>query len=260
MFDQATILAVNDIARELKVEPAALLGVATVESGGRVFAMVDGREEPMIRFEGHYFDRRLPGEKQAQARAAGLAHPKAGKIANPATQGARWKLLEAAAAIDHKAAYESTSWGLGQVMGAHWQWLRFNSVDGLVALARRDAAGQIELMAKYIDRAGLAGALRALDWTTFARGYNGPAYKANAYDRKMADAYRKAKGIGLPVIAADRTVRRMQELLVANGYAIQIDGIRGPKTDKALRAFQKASGLIADGIAGSATWKVLANG
>lgn len=259
MFDQATILAVNEIARTLKVEPAALLAVATVESAGRVFALVNGREEPLIRFEGHYFDRRISGEKRAQARAAGLASPKAGKIANPATQAARWALLARAAEIDHVAAYESVSWGVGQVMGAHWQWLRFNSVDGLVSLARRDAAGQIELMAKFIDKAGLAGALRALDWTTFARGYNGPAYKTNNYDRKMAEAYRKAKGIGLPVIASDRSVRRMQEMLVAKGYQIQVDGIRGPKTDKALRKFQKMAGLAVDGICGPKTWAALAD-
>lgn len=44
-------------------------------------------------------------------------------------------------------------------------------------------------MARFINRAGLRTALRAHDWEAFARGYNGPAYKANGYHRKMAAAY-----------------------------------------------------------------------
>jgi hypothetical protein len=44
-------------------------------------------------------------------------------------------------------------------------------------------------MLRYIDKAGLAAALRRHDWHAFARGYNGPAYARNAYDAKMAEAY-----------------------------------------------------------------------
>ena len=104
---------IEKVAQEFGIEPAALLAIAEVESGGSVFAMIDGRAEPLIRFEGHYFDRRLAGDAQAEARAEGLASPNAGEIANPASQAARWRLLQRAAAIDRKAAYESVSWGLG---------------------------------------------------------------------------------------------------------------------------------------------------
>lgn len=44
-------------------------------------------------------------------------------------------------------------------------------------------------MARFIARAGLADALRARDWPAFARGYNGPGYRRNAYDTKLAKAY-----------------------------------------------------------------------
>lgn len=191
MFADEVIREIAKVADELKVERAALLAVAEVESGGKVFASVDGEERPLIRFEGHYFDRRLSGAKRARARAEGLAAPKAGAVANPAAQAARWAMLDRAVAIDRRAALESVSWGLGQVMGAHWDWLGYASVDHLAAEARSGAAGQARLMARFIDRAGLRPALRTHDWPTFARGYNGAGYKAHAYHTKMATAYRR---------------------------------------------------------------------
>lgn len=189
MFDTKTMEAIMAVAMELGVEPAALAAVVQIESGGRTHAMIEGRREPLIRFEGHYFDRRLSGERRERAREEGLASPQAGKVANPASQAARWKLLGRAAAIDRAAAYESASWGVGQVMGAHWAWLGHASVDALVGEARSGVVGQVRLMGRYITKAGLAGALKSHDWAAFARGYNGPAYRRNGYDTKLAKAY-----------------------------------------------------------------------
>lgn len=201
MLTDTVILAIAAVAGELKIEPAALLAVAEVESGGRVFARVDGEHRPLIRFEGHYFDRRLAGARRARARSERLAAPRAGEVANPATQAARWAMLGRAIAIDSRAALESTSWGIGQVMGAHWDWLGYRSVEELVAEAGSGAAGQARLMARFIDRAGLRPALRTHDWAAFARGYNGPGYKANGYHLKMAAAYRRYAAMDLAKLA-----------------------------------------------------------
>lgn len=200
MFDETLKTAIRRAARAADLDAATLFALVEVESGGRFFAMMEGRAEPPIRFEGHYFDRRLQGAAREAAQAAGLASPVAGLVANPRSQATRWALLERAAAIDRKAAYESTSWGLGQVMGAHWAWLGFANVDALVAEARSGIEGQLRLMLRYVDKAGLAPALRRRDWATFARGYNGPGYRRNAYDRKLATAYRRHAGQ-----AADRS-------------------------------------------------------
>jgi hypothetical protein len=62
MFDEATLRAVETIAALENLDPAALLAVAEVETASKVYAVVDGRNEPLIRWEGHYFDRRLDGE------------------------------------------------------------------------------------------------------------------------------------------------------------------------------------------------------
>lgn len=189
MFTVETSREITSVARAAGIDPAALLAVSEVESGGTAFAIVGRRAEPLIRFEGHYFDRRLSPAKRRAARAQGLAAPGAGEIANPRSQAARWAMLERAAAIDRRAAYESVSWGIGQVMGAQWAWLGYADVETLAAEARASVAGQVKLMLRYIDKAGLTTALNMHDWNAFARGYNGPNYRKNGYHRKLAAAY-----------------------------------------------------------------------
>lgn len=272
MFNQETITSIVAIAQARGWSPASLAAVTEVESNGKAFALVDGRSEPLIRFEGHYFDRRLSGANRKRARAAGLASPKAGAVANPSSQSARWKLLARAIEIDAQAAFESVSWGVGQVMGSHWEWLGFGSVTELVALCRRDVGGQIELMARFIDKSGLSGALGRRDWPAFARGYNGPAYKKNAYDTKMAAAEarwrKKLGGVAAPAPSpsarpvlrqSDRgeAVMTLQRLLEARGHSIVADGQFGARTDRAVREHQAKSGLAQDGVVGPRTWASL---
>lgn len=61
---------------------------------------------------------------------------------------------------------------------------------------------------------------------------------------------------GLPVIKCDRspTVRLVQELLVALGYEVQVDGDFGPDTQAAVAEFQKESDLPVDGIVDGPTF------
>lgn len=54
------------------------------------------------------------------------------------------------------------------------------------------------------------------------------------------------------------SVAIVQEILSGLGhYTGRVDGIFGPLTDKAVRAFQSASGLVPDGIVGPLTWAAL---
>ncbi len=231
MFTDEVIREIARVADELKVERAALLAVAEVESGGKVFATVRAQNLPLIRFEGHYFDRRLSGARRSRARSEGLASPKAGDVANPSAQAARWAMLDRAIEINRRAALESVSWGIGQVMGAHWDWLGYASVDDLVAEARSGAAGQARLMARFINRAGLRTALRARDWEAFARGYNGPAYKANGYHRKMAAAYARFAAMDVaretPAPAVAETILPSLPPASADAEAAPRPGLRG---------------------------------
>ena len=52
-------------------------------------------------------------------------------------------------------------------------------------------------------------------------------------------------------------VKTLQYLLRARGHEVTVDGIFGPKTDAAVRAFQQQKGLAVDGIVGPDTWSAL---
>jgi len=85
------------------------------------------------------------------------------------------------------------------------------------------------------------------DWLALARG--DIAYPADweVLDLSLADQHLI---IGEPVL-------HMQELLVAAGYDVAVDGRAGGQTKAALLAYQAAQGLVADAIAGANTWNRL---
>lgn len=184
-MDKNIVSEIISSSEQMGIDPATILALAEIESGGRFFHSVNGRQEPAIRFEGHYFDRRLNATTRKLARDAGISSPVAGRIRNPSSQQKRWELLARAMKFNYQAALESTSWGIGQVMGAHWQWLSYNSIDDFVKTARSGAQGQIELMLQYIIKADLIDTLSSQDWRSFARRYNGPNYAKNQYDLKL---------------------------------------------------------------------------
>ena len=56
----------------------------------------------------------------------------------------------------------------------------------------------------------------------------------------------------------DAQVKTVQILLAAKGYQPgQADGIMGPVTVEAVKSFQRAEGLLADGEVGGDTWSRL---
>ena len=80
-------------------------------------------------------------------------------------------------------------------------------------------------------------ALRSHDWARFARGYNGPNYRANNYDTRLASEYEKLRRGGLP----DLAVRAAQTYLTYLGYdTYGIDGVMGRFTRSALNDYQRS--------------------
>jgi peptidoglycan hydrolase-like protein with peptidoglycan-binding domain len=55
-------------------------------------------------------------------------------------------------------------------------------------------------------------------------------------------------------------VRPLQQLLGARNQPVAVDGIFGPNTESAVKAFQQGSGLAGDGIVGPITWRALVSG
>lgn len=79
----------------------------------------------------------------------------------------------------------------------------------------------------------------------------------------MATQGKGSSGVQFPVLSkgnSGKSVMAMQTLLIGYDYGCGssgADGSFGPGTDKAVRAYQKAYGLDADGSCGPATWAKL---
>lgn len=261
-MERRVLDAVAKAAAIYGVPPHHLAAVVAVESGGHVFAKVDGQEEPLIRWEGHYFDRLVPKSLQDEARQSRLASPKAGAIKNPASQQDRWtNLLRPAMEVAANAALQSCSWGVGQVMGSHWKSLGYSSVEALVEGARSGVDGQIDLMMRFIVENHLLDELREGDWKGFAYAYNGSSYVKNQYDLKMRQAAAYYSKLFDPQ-AAPKEQRPVLKIGDRGPWVIDLqtrigadpDGIFGQDTRNAVIDIQKERGLRVDGKVGPQTW------
>ncbi|MEP9378375.1 peptidoglycan-binding protein [Aquabacter sp. CN5-332] len=97
------------------------------------------------------------------------------------------------------------------------------------------------------------------DIRTITRRING-GY--NGYDDRVAWFNKAWKILGAEaapwkVADNDNDVADLQAALNVLGYGLMVDGRFGPRSENAVRDFQKRSGLKVDGIAGPATWAVL---
>ncbi|MFM7365739.1 MAG: peptidoglycan-binding domain-containing protein [Cuspidothrix sp.] len=64
----------------------------------------------------------------------------------------------------------------------------------------------------------------------------------------------------MPIIgfgSSGTSVRVLQKLLISNGYGVPVDGVFGPVTEIAVKAFQNRRRLSADGLVGQKTWSEL---
>lgn len=181
------------VAARLGTPVAAIKAVNTVESNGRGFND-DGR--PVILYERHVAYQRLQAAGADADTLAGrypnLINPKRGGYLGGPDE---WSRLANARQItaDHPGlADECCSWGQYQIMGYHWASLDYSSSAHFVASMHISEAFQLDAFARFIEAdPALHKALKARKWADFARGYNGPAYKENAYDIKLARAFER---------------------------------------------------------------------
>lgn len=60
--------------------------------------------------------------------------------------------------------------------------------------------------------------------------------------------------------SSGKDVKTLQEMLNSNGYQLDVDGNFGPKTQAAVKDYQKKNNLTVDGIVGNHTWGSLTSG
>ena len=178
------------VAKAMGIEEAALRAVLQVETGGKGY---DAKNRPKALFERHIFYKQLATKPDLQANAvgAGLAYPKWGEKPYPPNSDGVYSEISAACDIDREAALQSTSWGLGQLMGFNYRLAGCASVDEMVQQAQESEVNQLRQWVNFVKSSGLLNELQRKDWAGFAAKYNGPAYAKNNYDGKLAAAYEK---------------------------------------------------------------------
>ena len=232
----------EDAAKRLFCEPAAIRAVAEVESGGRTGFLKDKR--PKILFESRWFHK-LTGGIHSQN------HPDISTeswVRNYKGGVGEYERLAEAMKLDRVAAVKATSWGMFQILGINHRVAGFDKLEDFLGAQRTSEGEHLKGFVSFVIHNHLDDELRDRRWEDFARSYNGPGYKQNRYDEKMAQAYARYSGGFLAPSTAE-----IQMALNRNGADLLVDGITGPATRRAIREFQRQHGLVIDGIAGPKT-------
>lgn len=189
-----TMDSIVGAADMLKVTPAHVRTVTDVEARGAGF-LPDGR--CLILFERHHFLvalRKKLNDNQINALRRNnsdiISDIPGGYLGNEAEYGR----FNRAFAIDQEAAIYATSWGLFQIMGFNHTFAGYDNLRSFCDAMRESETKQLNAFVRFnrTYRGGiLQKALIAKDWASYAQNYNGPAYKKNAYDTKLADSFDK---------------------------------------------------------------------
>lgn len=179
----------SQAAQSLGVDDAAIRAVAEVESIGAGFL---SSGEPVILFERHVFSRLTQGRFDKDYSDVSNRVP--GGYGRKTDQHAR---LQRAAALDREAALQSASWGMFQVMGFNYRACGFSRLQTFINAMYAGEQEQLAATVRFIRaNPAMHAALQVRDWARFAAAYNGPEYKKNKYDTKLAAAYKRHGGAG----------------------------------------------------------------
>ena len=187
------LLGHQDIERaaiSLNIPLACMRAVNEVESRGEGFF---GTDQAAIQFERHIFYARLK-RQGVDVKRLKSQHP---DIVNDEQGGYEcgldeWTRLNRAMQINRPAAIESTSWGMFQVMGFHWKELKYANADDFMTRMNRSEGMQLDALVRFLKaNPAMVRALQIINFTDFARLYNGLSYAKNQYDLKIAKAFAK---------------------------------------------------------------------
>lgn len=197
-----------DLALKSGYDPAALLAFIEVETSGRGFDYKTGKI--MIQFEPSWFKKQAAAEFRIYEILKSKPKPTFAEqtiivnwnniLANKVSvQSIEWSIFDIAFQINPTAAMESTSIGLGQIMGFHWKRLGYKSVGEMWEEAKSGIDQQFHQLLQFISTdKKLQSAILLKDWAKVASIYNGAGYKELAarlqrepYDISMRKAYDK---------------------------------------------------------------------
>ena len=246
--------AVSEAASALGCDVAAVKAVIDVESRGGFLS--DTR--PKILYERHLFHR-FTGGKHSAANPD-ISSSKPGGYSGGAKEYDR---LQKAIGLDREAALKSASWGAFQILGSNYKAAGYPDVESFCKGMCESEDKQLAAFVGFVKTNHLDDELRRRDWAGFARGYNGPNYRINRYDEKLAAAYllHSQGGSRAGGSSVQRTLRmgdRGDDVeWLQQKLGITADGDFGPGTKAAVVKFQQEKGLGADGVVGPKTLAAL---
>lgn len=169
------------VAESFEVPFSKVKAFIEVESGGQGFDFTQEPPKIIIQFEPAWF------KKKAPYTPSGLW-----SLNKVERQAQEWKAFNDAFSKNSSAAMESTSIGLMQVMGFHYERLGFKTVGAMWDFAKESEINQIWLGLEFLrtDKV-LFKALQKGDWKEVARRYNGSNYAVLGYDKKLIKAEKK---------------------------------------------------------------------
>jgi len=238
--------AMSAATNALSTGAAEIWTVLHVETSGCGFLPV---RRPPILFERHIFSRLTNGRFDL----SDVSNPEPGGY-GPAGAD-QYVRLANAILLDRGAALQSASWGLAQILGSNFAQAGFPDVESMVAAMSESEDRQLAAFVAFLTANRLDRFLQSHDWTSFARGYNGPNFAVNQYDTRLAQVFAQFSAGPLP----DLNVRAAQLYLTFAGVDPgPVDGIMGARTRAALLAYQQRQSVAPSGQADPATLASLA--
>ena len=240
MFPISYITAADQAraVKRLGVHVDLIKAVTAIEARGSGF--IKGADQPVILFEGHKFHQFTDGRF---AQHEDISYPKWTRKHYLGGR-AEYRRLAKAARLDTSAALRSASWGMFQIMGFNHRPCGFATVEDFVNDQALGEANQLQAFVGFLlADDGMVEALRSRHRADFARRYNGPAYRTNAYDTKLAAAFARSRKEPNDAPMRGDVAATQAALNVALGASLSVDGWMGPKTRAAITAYQEEAGL-----------------
>lgn len=193
-----TAVDITNTARLLACDEPSIRAVAEVEAG-RLGGFAGNR--PVVRYELHVFDGRTNGAYRNTHPHLSQPTLKAGSAFHTTSQDNEWSMMFGAMILRDanrtrrfSDVWQSTSWGMFQIMGSNFASSGAADVRAFVTSMFVSEGTQLSAFAGFVRQNHLDRALIDHDWAAFARGYNGASYDVNHYDQRLEAAFRRFGG------------------------------------------------------------------